>query len=388
MDFIPFCSKKDLLLNVTNIIKETKIIGSLTMLTNVLTKLLNIEYPIIQAPMAGGVTTSKLVASVSNAGGLGMIGAGYMTPTQMREQIRELKQLTSNSFGINLFVPNEFEVNEYEIRSSNQIMNSFRDELDLPRKENIEVPNFNSVYETFMEQIQVVIEERIPICTFTFGIPSADVIEELKKHNIILMGTATTLREAVANEKAGMDIVVVQGSEAGGHRGNFIDKDQESLVGLMSLIPQVVDNVGVPVVAAGGIMDGRGLMASICLGAKGVQMGTAFLTCIESGAHQVHKEAILNVEGDTTVLTRAFSGKWARGIKNSFISEMQAHQNNLPSFPVQNTLTQDIRKKSGEQHNAEFMSLWSGQSAALAKSQSVETLIQNIIEEAKRLKNN
>ncbi|MCP1143478.1 NAD(P)H-dependent flavin oxidoreductase [Lysinibacillus endophyticus] len=358
------------------------------MLTNVLTKLLNIEYPIIQAPMAGGVTTSKLVASVSNAGGLGMIGAGYMTPTQMREQIRELKQLTSNSFGINLFVPNEFEVNEYEIRSSNQIMNSFRDELDLPRKENIEVPNFNSVYETFMEQIQVVIEERIPICTFTFGIPSADVIEELKKHNIILMGTATTLREAVANEKAGMDIVVVQGSEAGGHRGNFIDKDQESLVGLMSLIPQVVDNVGVPVVAAGGIMDGRGLMASICLGAKGVQMGTAFLTCIESGAHQVHKEAILNVEGDTTVLTRAFSGKWARGIKNSFISEMQAHQNNLPSFPVQNTLTQDIRKKSGEQHNAEFMSLWSGQSAALAKSQSVETLIQNIIEEAKRLKNN
>ncbi|SOC11482.1 nitronate monooxygenase [Ureibacillus xyleni] len=358
------------------------------MLTNELTKLLNIKYPIIQAPMAGGTTTSKLVAEVSNAGGLGMIGAGYMTPFQMREQIQEIKKLTANAFGINLFVPNEFTVIEDEIQSTNQIMNQIRDELDLPRKDKMEVPHFHMVYQTFMEQIKVIIEERVPICSFTFGIPADDVVAELKKHNIILMGTATTAREAIANEKAGMDIVVVQGSEAGGHRGNFIDENQESLIGLMSLIPQAVDSVSIPVIAAGGIMDGRGLMASICLGAKGVQMGTAFLTCIESGAHQVHKEAILNVDGDLTVLTRSFSGKWARGIINKFIQEMREFEENVPSFPVQNALTQDIRKKSGEQNNPEFMSLWAGQSAALAKEQTVETLIQNIIAEANSLKFN
>ncbi|MFT4413781.1 NAD(P)H-dependent flavin oxidoreductase [Fredinandcohnia humi] len=355
------------------------------MLNNDLTELLKIEYPIIQAPMAGGVITSKLVAEVSNSGGLGMIGAGYLTPIQMREQIQEIKQLTSNPFGINLFVPNEFIVEENEIVSSNQFLYPIRQQLNLHQKDSFEIPNFNDVFKTFIEQIKVVIEENVPICSFTFGIPSKEVIAELKLSNIILMGTATTVREAVENEKAGMDIVVVQGSEAGGHRGSFIDGNQESLVGLMSLTPQVVDNVNIPVISAGGIMDGRGLMASICLGAKGVQMGTAFLTCVESGAHQVHKEAILNANEDHTVLTRSFSGKWARGIKNKFILEMKKYETLLPYFPVQNTLTQDIRKTSATQNTQDFMSLWSGQSPRLAKSQTVQSLIINIIAEAKKL---
>lgn len=355
------------------------------MLNNEMTELLKIEYPIIQAPMAGGVTTSKLVAEVSNCGGLGMIGAGYMTPIQIREQIKEIKQLTSNPFGINLFVPNKFDVIEDEVRSANQILNPIREQLKLHLKHSFAIPKFNTVHETFIEQIKVVIEEKVPICSFTFGIPSEKVIAELKRNNIILMGTATTVREAIENEKAGMDIVVVQGSEAGGHRGNFINGHQESLVGLMSLIPQISDNVSIPVVAAGGIMDGRGLVASICLGAKGVQMGTAFLTCIESGAHTVHKEAILNANEDQTVLTRSFSGKWARGLKNKFILEMQNHETLLPDFPIQNTLTQDIRKTSAVQNNQDFMSLWSGQSPRLAKNQTVEILIKNIIVEAKNI---
>ncbi|MDQ0197915.1 NAD(P)H-dependent flavin oxidoreductase [Neobacillus ginsengisoli] len=355
------------------------------MLNNKITELLKVEYPIIQAPMAGGVTTSKLVAEVSNSGGLGMIGAGYMTPVQIREQIREIRQLTSNPFGINLFVPNEFKVTENEIKSANQFLNPIRQQLNLHQKDNFELPNFNNVFETFIEQIKVVIEEMIPICSFTFGIPSREVIAELKQSNIILMGTATTVEEAVENEKIGMDIVVAQGSEAGGHRGNFINRSQESLIGLMSLIPQVVDNVSIPVVASGGIMDGRGLMASICLGAKGVQMGTAFLTCVESGAHKVHKETILNANEDQAVLTRSFSGKWARGIKNKFILEMQKHETLLPDFPAQNRLTQDIRKTSSEQNNQDFMSLWSGQSPRLAKSQTVKSLIKNIIAEAKKI---
>lgn len=355
------------------------------MLNNEMTELLKIKYPIIQAPMAGGVTTSKLVVEVSNSGGLGMIGAGYMTPVQIREQIREIRQLTSNPFGINLFVPNEFKVTENEIESANQFLNPIRQQLNLHQKDNFELPNFNNIFEKFIEQIKVVIEENVPICSFTFGIPPKEVIAELKQSNIILMGTATTVREAVENQKAGMNIVVAQGSEAGGHRGRFIDENQESLVGLMSLIPQVVDNVSIPVVAAGGIMDGRGLMASICLGAKGIQMGTAFLTCVESGANQVHKEAILYANEDQTVITRSFSGKWARGIKNKFILEMQKHEALLPDFPAQNTLTQDIRKASSAQKNQDFMSLWSGQSPRLAKSQTVESLIKNIIVEAKKL---
>ncbi|WP_045516656.1 NAD(P)H-dependent flavin oxidoreductase [Neobacillus niacini] len=357
------------------------------MLTNGMTEVLKIEYPIIQAPMAGGITTSTLVAEVSKSGGLGMIGAGYMTPNQIREQIREIKKLTSSPFGINLFVPNEFTYTESEIKSANQLLQPIYEQLNLQLNDSLDIPNSIHVFETFNEQIKVVIEEQVPVCSFTFGIPSKETIAELKRNTIILIGTATTVDEAVEVEKSGMDIVVVQGSEAGGHRGNFISQSQESLVGLMSLIPQVVDHVSIPVIAAGGIMDGRGLMASLCLGAKGVQMGTAFLTCIESGAHKVYKEAIMNAKEDQIVLTRAFSGKWARGIKNKFITEMEKHEDLLPDFPVQNTLTQPIRKASSSQNNADYISLWSGQSPRLAKNQTVKNLLDTIITEAKKINN-
>ncbi|WP_152656783.1 nitronate monooxygenase family protein [Oceanobacillus sp. CFH 90083] len=355
------------------------------MIHNEMTKLLKIKYPIIQAPMAGGITTSKLVTATSNAGGLGMIGAGYMTPVQMQEQIKEIKKLTSKPFGINLFVPSPFQVSEDGIKAANQALNPIRQQLNLPHTDSFSISDHQEVVATFMEQIKVVIEEKVPICSFAFGIPPQDVIAELKQHNITLIGTATTVTEAVENEAAGMDLVVVQGSEAGGHRGGFINPEQEGAVGLMALLPQVVDHIRIPAIAAGGIMDGRGVAASICLGAQGVQMGTAFLTCVESGAHKVHKEAILNINEDQTVLTRAFSGKWARGIKNHFILEMEHHEVFLPDFPVQNTLTQDIRKAAAIQDNPDFMSLWSGQSPRLAKSQKVEALMENIVAEIKQI---
>ncbi|RKL65400.1 nitronate monooxygenase [Salipaludibacillus neizhouensis] len=357
------------------------------MLDNEVMELLGIEYPIIQAPMAGGVTTSELVVAVSNSGGLGMIGAGYMTADQMREQIREITQLTDNTFGINLFVPTEFEVPEEEVETANQLLQPIREQLNIDAKDSLEIPQYKKVLAEFHEQINVVIEEKVPVCSFTFGIPSRDVIKELKRYGIIVIGTATTVKEAMEIEKEGMDMVVVQGSEAGGHRGNFLVEHEESLVGLMSLIPQVVDNVNIPVVSSGGIMDGRGLMASICLGAKGVQMGTAFLTCKESGASELHKEEILQAHEDQIVFTRSFSGKWARGVNNKFIMEMQQNEASLPSFPVQNTLTKGIRKASSSQRNREFMSLWSGQSPRLAKSQTVNALMKTIIAEAKTICN-
>jgi nitronate monooxygenase len=355
------------------------------MFKNKMTGLLKIEYPIIQAPMAGGITTSKLVAEVSNAGGLGMVGAGYMTPIQIREQVNEIKQLTMEPFGINLFVPTEIAYTESEIKTANQLLQPIRNQLQLHQDHHINIPTSEHIVETFNEQIKVVIEERVPICSFTFGVPSEEMIAKLKTNGIILIGTATTVEEAIEVEKSGMDIVVVQGSEAGGHRGNFISQSQDSLIGLMSLIPQVVDHVSIPVIAAGGIMDGRGLMAALCLGAKGVQMGTAFLTCIESGAHQIYKEAIMHAKEDQIVLTRAFSGKYARGIKNKFISEMDKHEDLLPDFPVQNALTQPIRKASSSQQNVDYLSLWSGQSPRLAKNQSVKMLFHTILTEAKNI---
>ncbi|KQL39203.1 nitronate monooxygenase [Bacillus sp. FJAT-25509] len=355
------------------------------MFKNKITELLKIEYPIIQAPMAGGITTSNFVAEVSNCGALGTIGAGYMTPSQISEQIREIKKLTNNNFGINLFVPNEFIVNENEMSKSMDLLQSFNEELNIKQNDRIQVQNFNRYNETFHEQIKAIIEEGVPICSFTFGIPSMEIINELKLHNIILIGTATTVNEAIEIEKSGMDLVVVQGSEAGGHRGNFLNENEESLIGLMSLIPQVIDHVRIPVIAAGGIMDGRGLIASLCLGAKAVQMGTAFLTSIESGAHEVHKNTILNSTEDQLVLTRAFSGKWARGIENKFITEMKKYEADLPQFPVQNTITQTMRKASSVQNNKEFMSLWSGQSPRLSKKDSVENLINEMMDEAKKI---
>lgn len=314
-----------------------------------------------------------------------MIGAGYLNADQTRQLIREVKQLTSNHFGLNLFVPNEFNLSKEQIQTAENLLTPIRAQLKIQRSGSINLPDFQSIYESFIEQIQVVIDERVPICSFTFGLPSKEIVTELKRHNIVLIGTATTVEEAIEAEKSGMDLVVIQGSEAGGHRGNFLNDFHESQIGLMSLIPQVVDNVKIPVIAAGGIMDGRGLVASICLGAKAVQMGTAFLTCLESGAHQAHKEAIINSREDQIVLTRAFSGKWARGINNAFISLMHGHEASFPEYPIQNTLTQDIRKAAAAQNKQDYLSLWSGQSPRLAKQQSVEDLINNIVEVAKNL---
>ncbi|MCM3217727.1 nitronate monooxygenase [Niallia taxi] len=350
---------------------------------NILADLLNIKYPIIQAPMAGGITTSKLVAEVSETGALGMIGAGYLTPYQLKNQIIEIRKMTSKPFGVNLFVPQKFVVNTQDVNSVKQILDAINKELNVTYTEDLVLPNFLEEHGKFNEQIKIIMDMNIPVCSFTFGIPSKEIVASLQNANVTVIGTATTVEEAMEVEKSGVDIIVAQGAEAGGHRGSFINESVDSLIGLMSLVPQVTDTVSKPVVAAGGIMDGRGLMASLCLGAVGVQMGTAFLTCDESGAHDVHKDAILNTQENQTTLTRSFSGKWSRGIKNKFIVEMREHEDTFPVYPVQNSLTQLMRKASSLQNNKHYMSLWSGQSPKLAKRQTVESLIQSVIKDVK-----
>src|SRR5699024_5264684 len=282
------------------------------------TEMLGITYPIIQAGMAGGVTTPELVAAVLNSGGVGGVGAGYMQAKAMQESIQHIKELTDQPFGVNIFVPEAPDVSPEEIKQANERLSPFREELNLS-----EVPEVRPLDTSlFDEQIDIVVEERVPVCSFTFGLPDKETVQRLKENEIIVIGTATTVEEALANEALGMDMVVMQGSEAGGHRGTFIGTYQEAMIGTTALVPQAVDQLSITVIGAGGIMDGRGVLSTLVLGAEAVQMGTAFVTCHESGAKQQHKTAILHRTADDTVVTPVFSGKPARGIRNEFMKEM------------------------------------------------------------------
>lgn len=350
--------------------------GYTNMWKNKLSELLKVNYPIIQAPMAGGPTSPELVSAVSNAGGLGMVGAGYMSPEQLQIQIKTIRKLTDKPFGVNLFVPSTYSTNVDNLERAMALLQPIKDQYNITNQ--LTLPTFEQDCKTFLEHINIIIEEKVPICSFTFGVPTQEVIKKLKESSVILIGTATTVQEAIINEQVGMDAVVVQGVEAGGHRGTFHHEDKRGLVGLMSLIPQTADSIRIPLIAAGGIMDGRGICAANILGALGVQMGTAFLVCEESGAHPLHKEAILLATEEQAVLTKAFSGKMARGINNSFIEILNPYEDELPDYPIQNELTKTIRKASSSMGKKDCMSLWSGQSPRLAKRITVKELMERL----------
>ncbi|GAB2575242.1 NAD(P)H-dependent flavin oxidoreductase [Gracilibacillus alcaliphilus] len=342
---------------------------------NELTQKLGITYPIIQAGMAGGVTTPELVAAVSEAGGLGTLGAGYMSPSQIREAIRQIRQLTDKPFGVNLFIPETPDIVDTEVDRANDRLRSFREALAIS-----EIPTVEKISTAvFEKQINVLVEEHVPSCSFTFGILPKKFIQQLKEKNIVMIGTATTVEEAKINQENGMDMVVMQGSEAGGHRGTFTGAFEEAMIGTMALIPQTVDQVNIPVIAAGGISDGRGVLAALVLGAQGVQIGTAFLTSIESGVNKQHKEMVLHSKEDELTVTSVFSGKPARGIRNEFIQQMEKYQKDLPPYPIQHTLTQGIRSEAAKQHRPEWMSLWCGQNPRLCKQQPAGKLMETLV---------
>ncbi|PIC66278.1 nitronate monooxygenase [Sporosarcina sp. P16a] len=341
---------------------------------NDVTKKLGITYPIIQAGMAGGTTTPELIAAVSNAGGLGTLGAGYMKAEDMREAIKRIKALTDQPFGVNLFIPETAEVSTDKIRKANELLRPYREELQIAEPDVKQVSS-----ENFDKQVEVLIEEEITVCSFTFGVPSKENVRRLKEENIIVMGTATTVKEAIINEGYGVDMVVMQGSEAGGHRGTFSGSFGDSMIGTMSLIPQAVDHVQIPVIAAGGIMDGRGVLAALTLGAQAVQMGTAFVTAVESGAKTQHIDAILTSTEDQTVITSVFSGKPARGIQNDFIREIKPYEEDLPDYPIMNTLTAGIRSEAAKQNRPQWIHLWSGQSPRLSARRNAAALLSRIV---------
>lgn len=341
---------------------------------NQLTDMLGIAYPIIQAGMAGGTTTPELIAAVSNAGGLGTLGAGYMKAEDVRAAIRTVKGLTDRPFGVNLFIPEASEKSVEKIHIANELLRPYREELGVAEPEVQEPSSAN-----FEQQVEVILQEQVAACSFTFGVPSMEIVRKLKKRNITVMGTATTVNEAKLNEANGVELIVAQGSEAGGHRGTFSGAFDDAMIGTMSLVPQTVDHVSIPVIAAGGIMDARGVLAALALGAQAVQMGTAFVTTIESGAKSQHIEAILESTEDQTVVTSAFSGKPARGLRNEFIEKMKPHEESLPDYPIMNTLTTGIRGEAAKQNRPEWIHLWSGQSPRLSKKQHAADLLADIV---------
>lgn len=341
---------------------------------------LNIQFPVIQAGMAGAAT-APLAAAVSAAGGLGTVGAAYMSPETIRTCIREVRDRTDKPFSVNLFCSKEQGGPEGFEKVQN-VLNRFRKELGIN-----ETFEYQKPPQLFEDQFQVLIEEKVPVISTAFGLLSPDKMEQVKKTGGKIISMVTTVNEAIAAEKAGVDIIVAQGSDAGGHRGTFdIDGHPNGAnIGTFSLVPQVADHVNVPVVAAGGIMDGRGLIAALALGAAGVQLGTAFLISEESVAHPVYKKTLSESTEESTVITKSFSGRPARGIKNTFIEEFEAAAEPLP-FPIQNVLTNDIRKAAAEKNRPEYMSLWAGQGTRLLRSgEQAAQILKKIVDEANRV---
>jgi nitronate monooxygenase len=353
------------------------------MARNALTQMFDIELPIIQAPMAGGPTTAELVAAVSNAGGLGSLGAAYLAPDVLQETIRQIRRMTNRPYSVNLFLPETPDVSAEQIARAQALLDPYRAELGLPPASQITRPD-----EQFDAQLAVLLEERVPVVSFTFGVPAPQYMRAVKDAGLRVVGTATTVAEGRLLQNAGVDVIVGQGSEAGGHRGTFKSDDahlRQALVGVMALIPQLVDAVRVPVIAAGGIMDGRSMVAALALGAAGVQMGTAFLACPESGAHPEHKAALLGCSDESTVITRAFSGRPARGLANRFTETMAAHAAELAPFPIQNALTRDIRQAAAKQNRPEYLSMWVGQAAPLATTLPAAEVVRATMERARRV---
>jgi nitronate monooxygenase len=346
--------------------------------TNQLTERLGVNYPIIKAPMLG-CESPEFTAAVSNAGGLGAYGVGRSNGKQIRSVIEKIREQTNKPFAINLFIPEKKVEGLERVSAVNGLMDEYRKELGVGTSQ------FTLPTQNVEEQIEVIIEEKVPVVSFTFGYLEPKWVNLLKKNGTTVCGTATNVREAIYLAETGVDLLVGQGSEAGGHRGTFLGEFNDSLIGTLALIPQIVNAVNIPVIAAGGIMDGRGIVAAFALGASGVQMGTAFLTCKESAAHEKHKEAILNSTEEQSCLTRTFSGKPARGIRNRFKIEMEKFIDNIPGYPIQDTLTRDIRDAAALLNNPDFMALWAGQASTLSRSLTVKGLLEDLVVQAENV---
>ncbi len=348
-------------------------------IANDLTRRLGITHPIIQAPMAGGATTIELVTGVCEAGGAGFVAAAYSTPAQIADFCRGVRERTRRPFGINLFAPLPIPAPPDDLRPAFERLVPFHAELG------IAPPSLpGSVAESFDAQLAAALAGGAAYFSFTFGILPREALTAIKAAGMFVIGTATTVEEAVALESAGVDAVVAQGSEAGAHRGSFAVDFAAAMIGTIALVPQVVRAVRVPVIASGGIMNGEGIAAALALGASAVQMGTAFLTCHESGVPESYKRAVLGAREHETRVTRAFSGRPARGIVNRAMEEIERDAESILPYPLQNALTRPLRVGAARQDRAEFLSLWAGQGLRLARREPAGELMRRLADDSER----
>jgi len=357
--------------------------GSKSWTENRLTSRLGMQYPIVQGPL-GGLSSQRLTASVSNYGGLGSFGAHGLKPEAIRNVIREIKALTPKPFAMNLWVSME---DEGVFTSTEE---AFHRSL-APLAKHIESvgggkPSYRP-YEpiSFEDQVQVLLDEGIAAFSFIYGIPSKQILDEFRRKEVVLIGTATTVDEAIALEQAGVDAIAASGFEAGGHRGSFLQSSEDSLTGTMALVPQVVDAVRVPVVAAGGIGDARGIVAAFALGAEGVQMGSTFLACEESGANPLHRQALLSGQARHTALTRGFTGRLARGIKNRLLDELNQKNMEILPYPLQRALVRHLSIPAEKAGRSELLPLWAGQSVNLSQCTDVHALLDTLVTEVSEI---
>lgn len=346
-------------------------------------KLFGITYPIIQGPFGGGLSSVELTSTVSEAGALGSFGGQPYTSNEIIETCYNIRKKTNAPFNINLWV------NDRDERLS-----TFDDE-DYKRLVNLFQPYFNEMDlkipvrpkdlgPKFEEQLQAIYEIKPAVFSFVYGIPNQNILEKCRSLGIKTLGAATTTEEAKALEAAGVDAIVATGSEAGGHRVSFLRSPEESLMGTFSLIPQVVDSVKIPVIAAGGIADSRGVKAALTLGAEGVQIGTAFLATTQSNASQDHKDILFTESAKQTILTKIYTGRLSRGIKNRLIDEIKHSEDLLAPYPLQGKFMSHLKAyPPSAGNNPDFKSYWSGQSAPLLKHRDAKEFINAIVAELK-----
>jgi nitronate monooxygenase len=338
-----------------------------------------LKFPLVQGPFGGGLSSVELLATVSNLGGLGSFGSHYQTPEQISDLISEIRQKTNSPFAINLWVSDAdpelagFTRNDFEKHLLK--LAPYFDQLKLSK------PGFPERFgQKFIEQVEVVLEKKPPVFSFVFGVPEEAILKECRKRGIATIGTATTVQEAVLLEQAGVDAVVASGFEAGGHRGSFLKSAEASLTGTFALVPQIRDAVQIPVIAAGGISDVRGVRAAFALGAQAVQVGTAFLATDESKAPLGHKERLRSKgQAGPTTLTRAFTGRLARGLENEWVQDFENRKMDIAPYPAQTWITSKLKAAAIEQGRWEWMALWASQAYPLVRHSKAEQVFADLV---------
>lgn len=328
----------------------------------------NLKYPIIQAPMAGGVATVELATAVSRKGGLGFLAAGYKNPTLVEQEILACTS-TNLQFGINLFIPCSDLIHTSIHPYKEQLEQDFRIQLTIEEPKD----------DFWQEKLKLVMKYKVPYISFTFGCPSKEIIQQLKNNGSKIIVTVTNLSEATLAEKNGADAICLQGIDAGGHRATFQNSDEIAYLSLINLIHTIRQEISIPIIAAGGIMNGRDIHLALCAGANAVQLGTAFLCTQESGANTIYKQVLQSNLFTETILTRAFTGRLARGLKNDFICKYDKLA--PPIYPTVHTMTQPIRAEALNEKNPQAMSLWANTRFKEVKIGTVDEIFDYLISE-------